>query len=123
MRHGFCGDWCSAALVTVACGPSGAEDGSDSHSGSDGGEPRCSDVEIESGIAGRTDERTCDIEGDCVSASVGTPVDVHDQDPQIGSDDLVICANGIVVSDADPLHEAFYETGNGSSWSVRSCQE
>lgn len=37
--------------------------------------------------------------------------------------DMVLCSPEVIIVGADPLWAAFYETGNGSSWSTRSCAE
>lgn len=37
--------------------------------------------------------------------------------------DQVICSDAMIVVGADPLHVAYYETGNGDSWSSSSCLE
>ncbi len=37
--------------------------------------------------------------------------------------DMVTCSNAIEIGQDDPLHEAYFEHGNGSSWTVRSCTE
>jgi hypothetical protein len=38
----------------------------------------------------------------------------------VGADE-VICSDAMIVVGANPLHVAFYEHGNGESWSTASC--
>ena len=46
----------------------------------------CETAEIAQGIVGRTDERSCDSEGDCGAPESGVAVWLFEQNPQIGGD-------------------------------------
>lgn len=70
----------------------GATTTSESSSGGDesstGGIPEaCPDVALETGIVGRTDQRTCDILAECVMPQTGVALAAYAENPQIGGSD------------------------------------
>ncbi len=48
----------------------------------------CPDVALETGIVGRTDERTCDLLADCLMPKTGVALAAYAQNPQIGGSDV-----------------------------------
>lgn len=76
--------------LLAACGPDGGADaGTGDADTGDQGPGGCTETAISSGIAGVTELRTCDIEGDCVEPEAGVEVLLFEgRSPQIGGGDL-----------------------------------
>ena len=69
----------------------------------------CETAEIAQGIVGRTDERSCDTEGDCVAPESGVAVWLFEQNPQIGGD----ASDPGMLDPAVPMLESTTSDGQG----------